>query len=411
MNDIIFQKQNGGMGRPAANEDGISGLLMAITDVDTAGFDPVAVGAGTLHIATLHYADQLSAQYGVAETPVSEAALTAAEAAANAVVYHVREFFRLSPTGTLYVGIKSAITPAEILALQGYAEGKIRQAGIFVASPTEGDIAGYQSAATALEAAHKPLSIIVGRGKGALTFTQLTTTPASAADAPKPNVSVLVGCDLAPAVVTLLGGDAKYALYGCVGNALGALSKAMVHESIAWVQKFPLGLQVPGFITGDVLKEVDVPSLTPEIESALGMVQSNRYLFVRTHEGASDCYYNDSMTLDAPTSDYAYIENVRTMDKATRGIRAQLLPYLSAPLYVDSATGKLRADTVASLETTAGHALEDMEKAGELSGYLVEIDPEQNVLATSTLEIQIKNVPVGVMRKVVVKIGMTTKIN
>jgi len=126
--------------------------------------------------------------------------------------------------------------------------------------------------------------------------------------------------------------------------------------------------------------------------------------------GNADNYYNDSHTLDLPTSDYAYIENVRTMDKATRGIRQNLLPYLNAPLYVDATTGKLRPDMVAFLETTAGRALEEMEKAGELSGYKAEINPEQNVLATSELEVQIKQVPVGVMRVVKVKIGYTTSV-
>ena len=49
-------------------------------------------------------------------------------------------------------------------------------------------------------------------------------------------------------------------------------------------------------------------------------------------------------------------------------------------------------------------ALEDMEKAGELSGYEAKIDPEQDVLST-TVEVVIKNVSVGVIRKMKVKIG------
>ena len=46
-----------------------------------------------------------------------------------------------------------------------------------------------------------------------------------------------------------------------------------------------------------------------------------------------------------------------------------------------------------------------MEKAGELSGYVVEIDPDQNVLATSEIEIVIRPVGVGVVRRIKVKIG------
>lgn len=49
-------------------------------------------------------------------------------------------------------------------------------------------------------------------------------------------------------------------------------------------------------------------------------------------------------------------------------------------------------------------------KAGELSGYKAEIDPDQNVISTSQVEVIIKNVPTGTMRKVNVKIGFTTKL-
>ena len=52
-----------------------------------------------------------------------------------------------------------------------------------------------------------------------------------------------------------------------------------------------------------------------------------------------------------------------------------------------------------------------MEKADELSGYEAFIDPEQNVIATSELEVVVRNVPMGVMRKVKVKIGYTTSLS
>ena len=109
--------------------------------------------------------------------------------------------------------------------------------------------------------------------------------------------------------------------------------------------------------------------------------------------------------MDAATSDYAMIESVRTMDKAVRGVRTYLTPELGGNVYVDAESGKMQAFSVAHLETMANKALEDMEKAGELSGYKVEIDPEQDVLSTSMVEIVIKQVAVGVMRKIRVKIG------
>ena len=77
---------------------------------------------------------------------------------------------------------------------------------------------------------------------------------------------------------------------------------------------------------------------------------------------------------------------------------------------VDASTGKLEAYVVEDLQLVAGKALEDMEKAGELSGYVVEIDPDQNVLSTSQVEMVIKQVGVGVMRKLNIKIGYTTSV-
>ena len=108
---------------------------------------------------------------------------------------------------------------------------------------------------------------------------------------------------------------------------------------------------------------------------------------------------NDSHTMDAPTSDYAYIENVRTMDKAVRGIRTYLLPKLGGNVYIDKATDSCRLTARSSCRPRPRRPLEDMEKAGELSGYAVEIDPDQNVLATSEIELVIRPVGVGVVRR------------
>ena len=104
------------------------------------------------------------------------------------------------------------------------------------------------------------------------------------------------------------------------------------------------------------------------------------------------------------------IESNRKKEKAIRGIRSYLRPELGSPLYVDSDSGAVSAETVKYLETVANLALEDMEKAGELSGFLVEIDPDQNVLASSTVEFVIKNVAVGVFRNGVINIGFTTSV-
>lgn len=436
MNDIEFIKGNGGMGRQSANEDPISGLLMRLPGLTTTnlaanGFDVVAVGEKTLYIATLKYFEQLEA-LGIVESDMSSAVLKTKTldeykdmAAMNAIVYHVAEFFKKSDAGTLYLGIKvdaEEIVKAEVKQMQYYSGGKLRRLGIFTKSLT--NIADYQTAVfggedVGLEEQHQPLSIFVtycgqldnataiSAETGTVTITS-TVTPETISAlkgvsnqvlAGRSNVSILVGCDLDVSLIEKLG---IFAYYGAIGTMLGCSSFASVNESIAWVGKFPLGIKMPGFITGDLLGDVTAADIE--------LINDNRYIFIRVHVGDANNYFNDSFTLDVATSDYAYIENVLTIDKAIRGIRANLLPYLNSPLRVDAETGKLAASIVSYLETVAGRALEDMEKVDELSGYSVEIDPDQNILSSSQLEIVIKQVGVGVMRKVRVKIGYVTSI-
>lgn len=435
LNDVTFVKGNGGLGRPAANEDPVSGLILLLRNVaaadlmnaeNTSQFDSIASQAdngGTVYVTKLRYAEEL-ADYGLEKKDVDaqeSAADFKKQGEINAIIYHVSEFFRMNEQGTLYLMIRltGGIGPANIVKddikqLQYYANGSIRQCGILTDALT--GIADYQTACTELEQEHQPLSVVIAyKGKtvavaaGDGGFTTTTTAVVNLSDlnssstnymiAGRRNLSLMVGCDLDSGVVRSL---AEYGYYGAIGLVLGAISKAHVHESIAYVAKFPLSLSVPGLISGEPIKEVSVMDQEK--------INDNRYIFVRIHVGDADNYFNDSHTLDVLTSDYAYIENNRTIDKAIRGIRRNLLPYLSSPLDVDASTGKLDNGTVKFLEATAGDALTDMEKAGELSGYSVGIDADQNVLATSEVEIVIKNVPKGVMRKVKVKIGFTTNI-
>lgn len=408
MNDITFIKTNGGLGRTAASEDPISGLIfggfgdnaLAFDTSDGAlkGFDAIPdSSAPTAYVRKFQYVEQLK-DAGVVWKEKGESALTLTEKAKNALYYHISEFFRMNEQGTLYVMIKAgetAVAATDVTTLQNYADGSIRQCGIFNSSL--GDVADLQEELATLEADHKPMSVVVTYNGAAVSLSTLTET--SLATAGQCNVSVLIGCD---GDATLADNLDTYAHYGCIGACIGAISKAAVNECIAWVQKFPLGLKVPALFNDQLIKNVSTANQK--------LINDNRYIFVRTHVGIADNYFNDSHTCDLATSDYAYIENVRTIDKACRGVRTNLLPYLNAPLNIDPTTGQLDRNTVAYLETVAGKALEEMEKAGELSGYVAEIDPAQNVLRTGALQVIIKNVPTGVMRQVQVQIGFVTSL-
>lgn len=438
MNDIKFIKGQGGMGRVAASEDVISGLIVSAPAINSDqlsadGFEDLG---SNVYCIKLQYPEQL-AMCGIVEMSLSSEdvmSITNAEyknrAVRNRIVYDVFEFFRMSPSGVLYLMIAKVlnITSIHVQQIQGFSGGKLRQIGILTNNLS--NIADYQIVCTGgvgirgFEAEHQPASIIVAcaglhddvatTGAGSVESPYVHTISNTSGFAPitldylktesivsegRANLSVIVACDLNPKLTQKLG---HYAYYGCIGLALGAVSNAMVHECIAWVQKFPLALSMPGLISGELIKQVST--------IAQELINANRYIFVRIYAGKANNYFNDSHTLDITTSDYAYIENVRTIDKAIRGIYQQLLPSICSPVLIDAETGKLPVSTVAVFENEANKPLEDMEKAGELSGYRVKIDPDQNILATSQIEFQIRKVAVGVVRRMNVRIGYTTKL-
>ena len=252
--------------------------------------------------------------------------------------------------------------------------------------------------ATYLQEYDRPLSIGY-----APKVASVTSLPSSLAGAGKCNVSVIIGQagkGVGAQLYADKGNTGKASVSG-LGVWLGITSKAAVHQSIASVEKFPTGIDLPAFGDGTLLRDLD----TAIVEN----LDVSRYLFFVTYDGFADSYFNDSHTMDDAVSDYAYIENVRTMDKAVRGIRKALLPKLGGELYVNAETGQLASYEVEYLTELANKPLEDMQKAGELSGMLVEIDPDQDVLSTSELEFVIKQVGVGVLRRIRCKIGFAKK--
>ena len=286
--------------------------------------------------------------------------------------------------------------------MQNYAGGRIRQIGVWCGDKVfaADDVVAIQGVADALDGVNAPLSVLY-----APKVADVTKMPTDVAGANQCRVSVVIGQAGSGTGAELYAADANKTLkstVSCLGVMLGLLSAAKVHQSISWIKNFPTGVTLPAFGDGTLYRSLD-SAMIEQLDAA-------RYMFLVTQIGQSGSYVNDSHTMDSATSDYAMIESVRTMDKAVRGVRTYLTPELGGNVYVDAETGKMQAFSVAHLETTANKALEDMEKAGELSGYKVEIDPEQDVLSTSMVEIVIKQVAVGVMRKIRVRIGFAKSV-
>ena len=390
MQSVKIERTNGNIPRSLAGEDHISGLLFYSSKLPSGFAETDRIKA----ISSIETAEKL----GITSDADADWDI-------RVLYYQLRSIFNRNPAISLYVGIyKPNGTPtfSEIKTMQNYTGGKLRQIGVWDGATAldPANLIALQAIRTTLEAQDKPLSIGY-----APKIAAVSGLPTDLAGANKSGVSVIIGQDGAGTAADLYK-DAKNATakssVTAIGEWLGIVSAAAVHESIAWVEKFPTGIALPAFGDGTLLRDLD----TAVIES----LDAARYIFFVEYSGLAGAYFNDSHTMDDATSDYAYIESVRTMDKACRNVRTYVLPKLGRPMKVDASTGKLEAYVVEDLQLTAGKALEDMEKAGELSGYVVEIDPDQNILSTSCVEMVIKQVGVGVMRKLNIKIGYTTSV-
>ena len=390
MQSVKIERTNGNIPRSLAGEDHISGLLFYSSKLPSGFAETDRIKA----ISSIETAEKL----GITSDADADWDI-------RVLYYQLRSIFNRNPAISLYVGIyKPNGTPtfSEIKTMQNYTGGKLRQIGVWDGATAldPANLIALQAIRTTLEAQDKPLSIGY-----APKIAAVSGLPTNLAGANKSGVSVIIGQDGAGTAADLYK-DAKNATakssVTAIGEWLGIVSAAAVHESIAWVEKFPTGIALPAFGDGTLLRDLD----TAVIES----LDAARYIFFVEYSGLAGAYFNDSHTMDDATSDYAYIESVRTMDKACRNVRTYVLPKLGRPMKVDASTGKLEAYVVEDLQLTAGKALEDMEKAGELSGYVVEIDPDQNILSTSCVEMVIKQVGVGVMRKLNIKIGYTTSV-
>lgn len=380
---LTIVRQNGNVPKSQNGQDHVSGFVAYLLEADIpAAFKAEPVQA----VSTIDKAEELG---------------ITADATAWSVKmlhYQLEEVFRINPSITLYVGLFSkpeSMTFQELKTVQNYAEGAIRQMAIWNGdtAPTADNIVKLEAVADSLDTENAPLSTLY-----APLVSNYKNLPNNLATS-NPRVSVVIaqaGSGTGAELYKSKDNKTK-ATVSAIGVALGTLSKAAVHQCIAWVKNFPSGISMPALGDGTLVRTID--------KGELEKLDTNRYLFLNNVVGVAGSYWNDSHTMDSPTSDYAAIESVRTMDKAVRGIRTYLTPELGGNVYIDPDTGKLQSYTVSHLETTANIPLEEMEKAGELSGYKAEIDAEQDVLSTSTIEVTIKNVPVGVVRKFKVKIG------
>ena len=202
-------------------------------------------------------------------------------------------------------------------------------------------------------------------------------------------------------VGVLIGDTVKASEGAAVGLMAGRLATLPVQRNIARVKNG--ALKPITMFLGE--KPVE------ENASAVSDLYDAGYITPRKYVGKTGYFFTDDRLACEQTDDYAHITARRTIDKAYRIAYTALLDLMMDELAVND-DGTLRHGIIMAWQQMMENAVNRaMTAAGELSadengaGCKAYIDPKQDVLSTSKIELVLKVRPFGYARYVDVKLG------
>lgn len=167
-----------------------------------------------------------------------------------------------------------------------------------------------------------------------------------------------------------------------LGYVLGVIAGLPVQRNLARVANGPLNLGGQSTIS-------DTNWTLSEDE-----IVGSGWLTQRQHVGLPGHYFNDDVTSTVLSDDFAWIHRNRIANKAEMIARRVYLTKLNSEVAIDPTTGRLSALEAKSLEQLLIQAIDsEMIQKGELVATDAYIDPNQDVLTTSTINVVLKLLP------------------
>lgn len=386
--------ENGALGGVAPSEDGVCGLVAYATAVST-----------TFALSTPYLITKLAGLEALGVT--SEAT------GVNAALYKtVKEFYSEAPDGTkLWVmGVAASTSIANltdkanniISPLLRAARGSINILMLKLASAAEPTMSGsidgaVLTAVTNLQAlaedwtenCYAPFMCLVE----ALSYNGVAASLPDLTARSDNRVGVVLGDSVS--------GSAGAA----VGLVAGRLAAEPVQRSLARVRSG--AIKAEAMYIGTNLAEIG----DPDVANDLG------YIVPRTFVGKSGYYWSDDHLATEASDDYCAIPRRRVIDKAYRITYKTIVDEVAENVPVN-AEGKLAAFHCKGVETSVESAIvnsmtsegnlgNDPDNASDL-GVQCYIDPDQNILATSRLDVNLKVKPHGYSKYIDVKLGFKT---
>jgi len=406
---VTINKTNGNLGRRTPNADAVFGMVLSAPAIAGKLQNGVVYPMVSINDATTI---GINAAYDTAN---------------NVLVYHhINRFFQRNPNASLYlITAPQTASLADMVNVTGnYApallrsqNGKIKYVGV-ARNPAAGytpvldggldqDVIAAVTNAQALYTSEFAQFRYAGFLIEGRSFNGTAAAATDLSTLASTNVSVTIAADPAISIA-----NAAYNGYAAVGDVLGIISLAAVSQDPG-EQTPAFNLQNTGlsmFATAGLSSNLPMSSY---VDADLNALNDKRYIFPDVEAGVDGFFLSDShVCAPIANNDYAYIENNRTIEKAIFLARTAMLPLVKSRIRINPSTGLLLPQVCKTIETTGNASLKGMYTDGDISGGIdTYVDPTQNLLATSSLVIQMTFVPVGIARAITIPIGFTNPLN
>lgn len=296
--------------------------------------------------------------------------------------YMVSEFFRANPTGKLWVGFFASYSAANIVTLGNYAQGEIKQFGVF--NPTVTSASAFTTDMTALQAQ----AVILFGGYNPAIVHYAPNIKAISDLSTLENQQDKSNYYVSPIILQDGGADGAQLFINSgisipnVGCSLGTTSKAKVNQDIGEIGAFNITddveMAIPAFSNGQKVSALS--------SNLLDQLDAYRYIFATQQPNISGTFFVNDWSAIVQTSPYYRMSRNRTMNKAIRLIYANVVNLLKSQIQLN-ADGTISTTTLEIFDGAVIPVKTQMVDAGEISNMAITIDPAQNVVADGQIVI------------------------
>ena len=186
-----------------------------------------------------------------------------------------------------------------------------------------------------------------------------------------------------------------------IGNLLGRIAATPTQRSIARVKDGAVEDFTAYFTNGQPVET---------LRDAWDAIHDMGYVFYRNFTGKAGYYFSDDNTLTESTDDFSSLARGLVMDEALLLCYDVLIDELNDEIPV-AADGTIHPAIIKSWQNNVNSRFSAlMTQQGKISAALCTIDPNQNVLSTDKVVVQVSVQPVGYGKFIDVELGFTTQI-